>query len=78
MNFTIKNLPPEVHARLQEAAKRSGRSLNKQIVTTLERAVSPVAVDRSTLLKRVRLRREGMETWLEDANLDQLKRGGRM
>jgi hypothetical protein len=78
MNITIKDLPPEVHARLRTAAKRSGRSLNKQIVTTLEHAVSPVVADRTQLLQRVRQRREGMALWLQDADIEQARLGGRM
>jgi plasmid stability protein len=77
MNITIKDLPEDVHARLCAAARRSGRSLNKQIVTTLERAVCSQAVDRGTLLERVRRRREGMEMALNDALLEGARREGR-
>lgn len=78
MNITIKDLPPEVHARLRTAAQQSGRSLNKQIVTTLERAVSPAVADRVGLLQRVRRRRDGMAIWLQDADLEQARQEGRM
>lgn len=36
MNITLKNVPPKVHKALKRAAKEQGRSLNAQIIQTLE------------------------------------------
>ncbi|MCC5805071.1 MAG: hypothetical protein JJU00_01970 [Opitutales bacterium] len=49
----MKDLPEPVHERLKEAATATGRSLNKMIVHTLERAVMPTVTDRRELLGRI-------------------------
>ncbi|MGP0074137.1 MAG: FitA-like ribbon-helix-helix domain-containing protein [Bryobacteraceae bacterium] len=36
MNITLKNVPVKVHRALKRAAKEQGRSLNAQIIQTLE------------------------------------------
>ncbi len=77
MNITVKNVPLELHAKLRKAAQRSGRSLNKQILHTLDRAVNPRSVDRAQLLSRIRRRREDMEVWLDDDSLRDAIRIGR-
>ena len=50
MNITLKDVPPELHVKLRKAAQRSGRSLNKQILHTLDHAVNPRMVNRAQLL----------------------------
>ena len=77
MNITIKNIRPEVHERLREAAKRNGRSLNRQILMTLERSVCPAPIERKELLERVRHRRGRMTVVLDDALLESARREGR-
>ena len=58
MNITIKDLPEGVHARLKSRAEETGRSLNKMIVYTLERAVRPTPIDRENLLAEIEALRE--------------------
>ncbi len=77
MNITVKDVPQDLHHRLRSAAHRSGRSLNKLILFTLEQSVSPTRVDRAALLSRIRRRRDGMEAWLEDEALRSAIQGGR-
>ena len=36
MNITLKNVPDKVHRALKQEAKKQGRSLNAQIIQTLE------------------------------------------
>ena len=36
----IKDVPPELHERLREAAARDHRSLNKEVIALLEAALS--------------------------------------
>ena len=66
MNITLKSVSPELHHRLREVAERSGRSVNKLILHTLEQALHPRKVDRARLPGRIKRRREGMEIWLDD------------
>lgn len=57
-NLTIKNIPPELHERLKERAARNHRSLNSEVIRTLERAVGAAPIDTDALLARVRAVRE--------------------
>ena len=77
MNITVKDVPAELHARLREVAERSGRSLNKLILYTLEHAVRPRKCDRAELLSRITRRRSEMEIWLEDESLQSAIEDGR-
>ncbi len=60
MNITIKDIPEELHAILRHQAEVNGRSLNKQILFSLDRICRPKKSNRELLLKRIRERRE---TW---------------
>jgi hypothetical protein len=77
MNITLKDVPPELHEQLRKAAERSGRSLNKMILYTLERTVCASRADRPELLKRIRRRRKTMSAWLEDEPLQRAIGEGR-
>ncbi len=41
MNITIKDIPEELHAILRHQAEVNGRSLNKQILFSLDRICRP-------------------------------------
>ena len=43
--LTLKNLPPELHARLKALAERNRRSLNSEILMQLELAVAAPLID---------------------------------
>tara|TARA_R110002049_G_scaffold108566_6_gene256885 strand:- start:105 stop:389 length:285 start_codon:yes stop_codon:yes gene_type:complete len=77
MNITVKDVPPALHERLREAADRSGRSLNKMILFTLERALTPQRTDRQRLMSRIRERRASMPSLLDDEFLAAAIREGR-
>jgi hypothetical protein len=49
--YTIRGIPPEVDARLRDAARREGRSLNEVVVDRLARATgwSDVRVEHDDL-----------------------------
>lgn len=70
MNITVKDVPPALHERLRAVAERSGRSLNKLILYTLEQSVSPRQANPVELLGRVRRRRSEMKLWLDDESLE--------
>jgi|694.fasta_scaffold94445_2 hypothetical protein len=76
-NITLKDVPDELHERLRAAAEASGRSLNKLILTTLERSLGPRRIDRLDLLERIRSRRATMAPVLDDALLHEAIREGR-
>lgn len=69
MNMTLKDVPDSLHQRLREVADESGRSLNKLILLTLERAFCAHKPDRDALLQRIRLRRNAMSIWIDDQSL---------
>ncbi len=69
MNITLKDVPKDLHENLRITADQTGRSLNKFILITLARALSPQKVDRAKLLRRVRARRDRMESLLTDEML---------
>ena len=57
-SLTIKNIPEELLNRLRLEAKREHRSLNKQVISCLEGALSPVttAEQREEVARRIRER----------------------
>ncbi len=77
MNMTLKDVPESLHQRLREAAEESGRSLNKLILFTLERAFCAHKSDRRALMERIGRRRNGMSVWLEDRSLERAIEEGR-
>ena len=77
MNITLKEVPTELHDRLRLVAQESGRSLNKQILHTFEKAVSPQKESRSELMQRIRKRRDQMNEWIDDASLQNAISEGR-
>lgn len=70
MNMTLKDVPDSLHQKLREAADQSGRSLNKLILYTLERAFCAHKSDRAALMQRIKLRRNEMNTWIDDESLE--------
>lgn len=40
-SLLIKDMPPELHQRLREAAERDHRSMNRQAIAILEAALHP-------------------------------------
>ena len=57
-SVTIKNIPDELVERLRREAVKEHRSLNKQIIATLEQAVSLASVDAKERLDRARKTRK--------------------
>jgi len=49
VTLTLKNIPAQLHAKLKESAEKNRRSLNSEILITLERDVSVPKVDRTKL-----------------------------
>jgi len=77
MNVTLKNVPADLHEQLRSAARDSGRSVNKLILHTLEREFRAQRTDVSSLIERIRLRRNEMKLWIDDASLEAAREEGR-
>jgi hypothetical protein len=77
MNITVKDVPEELHGRLRQVADETGRSLNKLILVTLERAFVPQQANRSLVIERIRSRRERMHEILRDDMLQNAIQGDR-
>jgi plasmid stability protein len=77
-NLTIKNLPDALLGRLRRRAAANRRSLNREVIASLESTIEATPVDPDTLLARaraVRLAPRGMR--LTDRRLTRLKVAGR-
>jgi len=75
--ITIKNVPPAMHRTLKCRAKAHGRSLNKEIITTLESTLHGALVDATGVGKHARAVRETMGVYLTQKDLTTLKNAGR-
>jgi plasmid stability protein len=77
VTFTVKGLPEEVHRKLKERARRHRRSLNSEVIASLEQSVLSSAIDTERFLQTTyRLRREVIGR-LTDEQLQDLKSSGR-
>lgn len=45
LNLTLKNVPPDLHARLKASAEANRRSLNREILARLEAQLDAPTVD---------------------------------
>jgi plasmid stability protein len=75
--ITIKDLPASIHRSLKARAKANGRSLNKEVIATLEATVHGCAIDAETVGKHARAVRETLGVYLTQRDLDDLKNAGR-
>ena len=58
VTITLKNVPPEIYERIKIQAKNSHRSINGEILSILEQAISIPPIDVKTTLERTRKLRE--------------------
>jgi len=58
VTVTIKNIPEEVYERIKTQAKANHRSINGEILSILEQAISIPPIDVLETLKRARKVRE--------------------
>jgi plasmid stability protein len=75
--ITLKDVPPEVHRSLKDRAQAHGRSLNKEIIVTLESIVHGAAIDAKAVGTHARAVRETMGVYLTQKDLERLKNAGR-
>lgn len=58
VTITIKNVPPEIYERIKIQAKNNHRSINGEILSILEQAISIPPIDVKATLARTRKLRE--------------------
>ncbi|HUP48722.1 MAG TPA: hypothetical protein VNA04_08015 [Thermoanaerobaculia bacterium] len=76
-SLTLKEIPPKLHRELKERAARNRRSLQAEIVRTLEQAVCPKPIPTAELLERARRLRKSVRVRTTDAEITRFKRQGR-
>jgi hypothetical protein len=69
MNVTLKDVPPELHERIKEAATNSGRSLNRQIIFTLEASLGSQKIPKGELVRRIQQRRGRLGGFVDQADV---------
>lgn len=75
---SVKNMPDDLYARLKQEAARNRRSLNREIIVCLERAVSVEKISPEAVLARARqLRRSTRAHPVSHAQFSRAKRTGR-
>jgi plasmid stability protein len=52
--ITVKNIPDELYARLKAAAVGNRRSINNEIISRIEKSLSPRRTTTEALLARIR------------------------
>jgi plasmid stability protein len=76
--MTIKNVPAVLHEQLKRHAYRHHRSLNREAIACLERAIRQAFLEPDRVLARARRMRQRTEAvFLTDAQLAQAKQAGR-
>ncbi|HIG31402.1 MAG TPA: Arc family DNA-binding protein [Verrucomicrobiales bacterium] len=75
--ITLKNVSPRTHRALKTRAKAHGRSLNKEIIATLETTIGSTRINTAEIIEHAREVRETMEVFLSQTDLRTLKNNGR-
>jgi len=77
--ITLKNIPAELHRELKKRAEEHHRSLNREILATLENAISgSVRLDPTKLEESVRRARSLFRRPISAREIDRWKREGRL
>ncbi len=58
VTLTIKNVPPEIYERIKIQAKNNHRSINGEVISILEKALSIPPIDVHSTLERTKKLRE--------------------
>jgi len=76
-SITLKNVPDDLHQRLKDRAARHHRSLNSEIIASLESAVRSELVDAREFIARVRALRPPGHEGLTQEDFNAFKNEGR-
>ena len=77
-SMTIRNIPPPLHKALRQRAAGNRRSLQSEIVATLEKAIWPGPVSADEILEKANRFRATTRIKTTDAEIRRFKREGRM
>jgi hypothetical protein len=76
--ITLKNIRVELHQRLKKRAREHHRSLNKEIISTLNSATAQAhRLDVDALIGEARVARSKFTRQIKAAEIDAWKRAGR-
>ena len=76
--ITLKSIPVALHRQLIARALRNRRSLNQEVLATLEAAVAPSRkVDVEAMIEGTRRFRDSLNLWTTPEEIDAFKREGR-
>jgi plasmid stability protein len=77
--ITLKEIPTKLHRALKSRAKAHHRSLNKEVIVTLQDATAALRpLDRSALEESVRRARSLFRKTVSARQIDTWKRAGRL
>jgi len=76
-SITLRNVPVHLHRTLKLRAKANGRTLNKEIIATLQGRLSGDLIHAEKVGERARAVRESMGVYLTQNDLRVLKNTGR-
>ncbi|MBV6394222.1 MAG: hypothetical protein KPEEDBHJ_03475 [Anaerolineales bacterium] len=78
VTLTIKNVPPEIYERIKIQAKNHHRSINGEVISILEKALSIPPIDAQTTLERTKKLREMTAHYVITADeIEKMIAGGR-
>jgi plasmid stability protein len=75
--ITLKNIPDELHEALKKRASLQRRSLNNEIIASLEASLRSTPIDLESFLYKIQFLREEVSGRLTDSDLKSLKNEGR-
>ena len=78
VTLTIKNVPEELYERIKTQAKNNHRSINKEVITIIERAFTIPPIDVQATLERTKKIRELTAHYIiTDEEMTRWKKEGR-
>ena len=76
-SITLKDIPAGLHRDLKARARAHGRSLNREIIATLESSLRSAPIDAAAIRDQARAVREATGLYVTQSDLEALKRAGR-
>ncbi len=77
-NLTIKNIPDNVLRKVKRKAKLNRRSLNSEVIKTLEDLVTSAKINTSLLIEKAKELRAELNITIDDKFLAEHKNAGRL
>lgn len=77
-SFTIKQIPEELYSLLRRQAHANKRSVNKEIIECLIKALNPEQMDSEEILKRAQALRESIPEQISHGDIRRAMHEGRL